>query len=92
MFSALKHLVMIIEKFTACAQLHNQIEVVLIIIGFKVLHNVGVVYFFEQINLIHHVFQIIARHLVFVQYFHRHLEFRVFAVNSFVDFAESTFA
>lgn len=48
--------------------------------------------FFEQINLIHNVLQILARHLAFVQYFNRNLEFRVFAVSAFVDFAESTFA
>ncbi len=83
---------MIIEKFTPCAKLHNQIQVVLVVISFKVLHNVGMVNFFEQIDLIHHVLQIIARHLAFVQNFHRYLKFRVFAVSALVDFSESSFA
>lgn len=38
------------------------------------------------------MFQIIARHLVFIQNFHGYLKFRVFAVSAFVDLAESTFA
>ena len=44
--------------------------------------------FLEQIYFVHDVFEIVGRHLGFVEHFDGHLEFRVFTVHAFINFAE----
>ena len=48
-------LLMIIKQLSSCAQLHHQVQVVLVIVGLEVLYNVGMVNFSKEINLIHDV-------------------------------------
>ena len=83
-------LFMTVKEFTSCAQLHHQINVMLVIVRFEVLHDVWMVNFLKQIDLIHNMYQIFLRHLVLVQHLYRHLELRVFLVDSLVYFAEGS--
>ena len=85
-------LFMTVKEFASRAQLHHQINVMLVIVRFEVLYDVWMVNFLKQIDLIHHMCQIFLRHLVFVEHFYRYFELRVFLVDSLVHFAKGTLA
>ena len=87
-FSLLDVLIVGIKKLAARAQLHHEVEVLLVIVRFKILDDVGMVHFLKQIDLIHDVCQIFRRHLVLVEHFDSDLELSVHLVNAFVHFAE----
>jgi len=81
-----------IEEFASRAQLHDQVQVVLVIVRLKVLDNVGVVNLPQQINLIHDRRQIFRRHFVFAEHFDCDLVFWAIPIYTLVNFAKCTFS
>ena len=77
-----------IKKFAARAQLHHKVQVLLVIISFEILNDVGMVHLFKQINLIHDVCQILLRHFMLIEHFNGNLKLIIHLVYTFVHFAE----
>ena len=77
-----------IKKFTTRAQLHHKVQILLVVVSFEILNDIGVVHLFKQINLIHNVCQIFLRHLMLIQHFDSNLKLIVHLVNTFVNFAK----
>ena len=90
--SLLDVFVVAIEELASSAQLHHEIEVMLVIIGLKVLDDVGMVDLLQKIDLVHHVSKVLLRHLVLVEHFDSDLEFAICLVCALVDFTEGTFS
>ena len=83
---------MAVKKFTTCAELHDEVQVVLVVVGLEVFDNVGVVDLFEQVNLVHDRGEIFGGHLVLAEHLNCDLVFRVLSVDTLINFTKGAFS
>ena len=83
--------IMAIKKFTTCAELHDEVQVVLVVVGLEVLDNVGVVNLLEQVNLVHDRGEIFGGHLVLAEHLDCDLVLRVASVDTLINLTEGAF-
>jgi len=81
-----------VEEFSTRAVLHDQIQVLHVVVRFEVLHNVGVVQLLQDAHLVHDFCEVFWAHFLFVDYLNSHVETLVFLVDGFEDLAESACA
>jgi hypothetical protein len=90
-FSLLDVRLVTVKELATSAHFHDQVEVMLIIVRFKVLDNIWMVYLLEEIDLIHDVSQVFRRHFMFVKDLDSNLELRVLLIDALVNFSKCTF-
>ena len=91
-FTILDAFIMAVKKFTSRAELHDEVQVVLVVVGLKVLDDVGVVDLLEQVNLVHDRCKIFGGHLVLAEHLNCDLVLWTLPVDTLVNFAEGTFS
>lgn len=84
--------IMAVKKFTTRTQFHDKIQIVLVIIGFKVLNDVGVVYLLKQVDFIHDRRKVLSRHFILAEYFDSDLIFCALSIRALVNLAEGAFS
>lgn len=57
-FSLLEEGFVAVKQLTTRAKLHNQVDVMLVLVGLKVLDNVWMINFLEQVDFVHHMCQV----------------------------------
>ena len=83
---------MAVKKFTSRAELHDEVQVVFVIVGLKVLDDVGVIDLLEQVDLVHDRGKIFGGHLVLAEHLDCDLVLWTLPVDTLVNFAEGTFS
>ena len=91
-FAVLNAFIMAVKKFTSCAELHDEVQVVLVVVGLEVLDDVGVIDLLEQVDLVHDRGKIFGGHLVLAEHLDCDLVLWTLPVDTLVNFAEGTFS
>ena len=90
-FTILDAFIMAVKKFTSRAELHDEVQVVLVVVGLEVLDNVGVVNLLEQVNLVHDRGEIFGGHLVLAEHLDCDLVLRVASVDTLINLTKGAF-
>ena len=91
-FTILDAFIMAVKKFTSRAELHDEVQVVFVVVGLKVLDDVRVIDLLEQVDLVHDRGKIFGGHLVLAEHLDCDLVLWTLPVDTLVDFAEGTFS
>ena len=91
-FTILDAFIMAVKKFTSRAELHDEVQVVFVVVGLKVLDDVGVIDLLEQVDLVHDRGKIFGGHLVLAEHLDCDLVLWTLPVDTLVNFAEGTFS
>ena len=91
-FTILDAFIMAVKKFTSRAELHDEVQVVFVVVGLKVFNDVGVIDLLEQVDLVHDRGKIFGGHLVLAEHLDCDLVLWTLPVDTLVNFAEGTFS
>ena len=91
-FTILDAFIMAVKKFTSRAELHDEVQVVFVVVGLKVFDDVGVIDLLEQVDLVHDRGKIFGGHLVLAEHLDCDLVLWTLPVDTLVNFAEGTFS